>query len=64
MKDFKLRLLEEQKALSKKASALAFFIKESKKFKKLPTQQQALLKIQLPAMNMYLECLSQRIDLL
>jgi hypothetical protein len=61
MNEALVRVTEEKKELSKKIDALKVFIK-SDLFKEVDKSQQSLLKIQLPAMKMYLECLTQRID--
>ncbi|MGJ8760380.1 MAG: crAss001_48 related protein [Polaribacter sp.] len=61
MNEALVRVTEEKQQLSQKVDALEKFIK-SDLFTEIDRRQQSLLKIQLPAMKMYLECLSQRIE--
>lgn len=63
MSDFKSRLVTEQAELKERIDKLQPYI-GSEHFKTIETEQQRLLKIQLPAMKVYYEILSQRIELL
>lgn len=61
MSDFKTRLVEEKKQLEDKTLKLASFT-GTENFEKLDYDNKKLLKIQLNAMNAYLEVLEMRIE--
>jgi len=63
MSDFKERMTEEQMTLSERAVKLENFILGDD-FRTIDSTQQALLKVQLKAMQTYEQCLIERMSLL
>jgi hypothetical protein len=61
MSDFKTRLAEEKAELETKCHKLTAFT-QSEAFEKLDYDNSKLLRVQLNAMNTYLEVLEMRID--
>lgn len=61
MKDFEIRLKTEHQELRNKLVRLINFTL-SDKFEQLPDDQQALLRIQLSAMEVYGQCLYERLE--
>ena len=63
MEDFIERLIDEKNEVSSRAAKLEMFV-DTDNFKKIDSEQQALLKIQLKAMHTYIQCLHERLVLL
>ena len=63
MSDFKTRLETEKVELEEKLDKLDAFL-VSEKVKDIDDVQKALLQVQATAMNTYLQCLKERIELL
>lgn len=61
MEDFKTRLVEEQAQLEEKLNKLDNFI-VSEKFNDIEDTQRALLQVQATAMNVYNQCLKERLE--
>lgn len=62
MKDFQLRMLDEQNNLQDKVFKLTKFININPEFKSLSKEEQSDMKRQLKGMRIYLDSLTSRID--